>query len=275
MSNPRVLSSHIFLHQRLHPGLLDAIGRTGAEAVEIFAARQHFDYTTPEIVEEIGSWFRSSEIPLFSLHAPIYPDLEGGRSGVPAVNVIHKDKSRRIQSMDEVKRALETAEVLGFKNLVLHLGERDDEWSTETVEHSLTAIEHLSAFARPLGVRLLLENLQNAPTIPVHLKHILEVGHFDTLGVCLDLGHANITVGVSDAIEALGDRIASVHVHDNHGVKDEHLWPGSGAIDFATTKAQLAGLNSNPAFVLEITQSVAGPIPELPGKCAAAWSMLA
>ena len=58
------------------------------------------------------------------------------------------------------------------------------------------------------------------------------MGHLDNVGVCLDLGHAHITVGTAAAIATLGRRIASVHVHDNHGVKDEHLWPGDGTIDW-------------------------------------------
>ena len=40
----KAISSHVFLRQRLHPGLLDALARSGAEAIEIYAARQHFDY---------------------------------------------------------------------------------------------------------------------------------------------------------------------------------------------------------------------------------------
>ena len=40
----RVLSTLLFLNHRLHPGLLELADRSGAEAVEIFAARQHFDY---------------------------------------------------------------------------------------------------------------------------------------------------------------------------------------------------------------------------------------
>ena len=61
---------------------------------------------------------------------------------------------------------------------------------------------------------------------------ILEMGHLDNIGVCLDLGHAHITVGVAEAIATLGKRIGEVHVHDNHGIKDEHLWPGDGTIDW-------------------------------------------
>ena len=43
LTNLRVLSTHLFLNHRLHPGLLEFATRSGAEAVEIFAARQHFD----------------------------------------------------------------------------------------------------------------------------------------------------------------------------------------------------------------------------------------
>ena len=64
------------------------------------------------------------------------------------------------------------------------------------------------------------------------------MGHLNNVGVCLDLGHAHVTVGVAEAIGTLGARIASVHVHDNHGVKDEHLWPGDGTIDWATMRTR-------------------------------------
>ena len=96
----------------------------------------------------------------------------------------------------------------------------------------ITALEHLGAFARPLGVRLLVENLLSESTTPEHLVIILEMGRLNDIGVCLDLGHAHVTVGVAEAIGTLGARIASVHVHDNHGLKDEHLWPGDGTIDW-------------------------------------------
>src|ERR1700727_124765 len=87
----RVLSTHLFLDQRLHPGLLELAGRSGAQAVEIFAARQHFDYTSREHIAELGSWFRSNTLEVFSLHAPLYPDREMGRAGAPSVNVLHPE----------------------------------------------------------------------------------------------------------------------------------------------------------------------------------------
>src|ERR1043165_7196550 len=105
-----VLSTHLFLKQRLHPGLLEIAARAGAQGVELFAARQHFDYTSREHVSGLAGWFASNPLQPWSMHAPLWPDREMGRAGAPAVNLVHSEKSRRIDSMDEIKRALEIAE---------------------------------------------------------------------------------------------------------------------------------------------------------------------
>ena len=255
----RVLSTHLFLHHRLHPGLLELASQSGAQAIELFAARQHFDYTQRDEVTELVEWFRSNTLLPFSMHAPLFPDREMGRAGAPAVNLIHSEKSRRIAAMDEIKRALEVAERLPLQNLVLHLGEQYDAWSQHAIEYSLTALEHLGAFARPLGVRILVENLTNEVATPERILSILEIGHLNNIGICLDLGHAHITVGVAQAIETFGDRIVSVHTHDNKGTKDEHLWPGEGTIDWSSTMEKLKALKNPPATVLEINFNLYNP----------------
>jgi sugar phosphate isomerase/epimerase len=273
----QVLSTHLFLKQRLHPGLLELAARSGAQAVELFAARQHFDYTSREHIAELAAWFRSNPLEVFSMHAPLFPDREMGRAGAPAVNVLHPEKSRRIDAMDEIKRALECAEQIPFRNLVLHLGERGDGWSQRSIEHAITAIEHLGAFARPLGVRLLVENIASEPTTPAHLLTILEMGHLDQVGVCLDLGHAHFAVdgGVGEAIATLGARIVSVHVHDNHGLQDEHLWPGDGTLDWPAAVNALKALTTPPATVLEISYSVPDSPAELPARIGRAFGLFA
>ena len=271
----RVLSTHLFLNHRLHPGLLELAERSGAEAVEILAARQHFDYTSREHVAELAEWFKSNTLQAFSLHTPLYADREMGRSGSPPLNVLHGEKAHRIDAMDEIKRALECAEYIPLRHAVVHLGERNDGWSPRTIEFAHTALEHLGAFARPLGVKLLVENLLSDATTPEHLKLILELGHLNNIGVCLDLGHAHVTVGTLEAIATLGARIVSVHVHDNHGTKDEHLWPGDGTIDFAATAKALKALAEPPATVLEISHTLPESHAALPGQVEKAFALFA
>ena len=270
----RILSTHLFLNQRLHPGLLEIAGRAGAQGIEVFAARQHFDYTSREHVGELAQWFGSNTLEPFSLHAPLFPDREMGRGGTPAVNLLHPEKARRIDAMDEIKRALEAAERIPFKNLVVHLGEKNDSWSQRTIEYGITALEHLGAFARPLGVRLLVENLLSDATTPENLLTILDVGHLQNVCICLDLGHANIHPGTAEAIGILGNRIASVHVHDNHGAKDEHLWPGDGTIDWPVVTKALGELTTPPAAVLEVGYTLNDPAAVIPERIKKAFGLL-
>jgi len=176
--------------------------------------------------------------------------------------------------VDEIKRALEVAERIPIKNLVLHLGEKDDRWSPRSVEYALTALEHLGAFARPLGVRLLVENLTSEAASPEHLLNILDMGHLTSVGVCLDLGHAHMSQSVTGAIATLGDRIGSVHVHDNHGLKDEHLWPGNGTIDWTATITALNALSAPPTAVLEIGYTLNDPPATIPDRLRKAFDLL-
>ena len=52
-----------------------------------------------------------------------------GRAGAPAVNLVDPEKPVASTAMDEIKRALEAAEYIPFKKLVVHLGEKYDSWS--------------------------------------------------------------------------------------------------------------------------------------------------
>ena len=119
----RAVSTYLFVKERLHPGILDGLARSGVQAVEIFAARQHLDYANRKAhVREIADWFKGSGVPLNSVHSPLYADYEWGRAGAPPVNVASIDRAARIEAMDEIKRALEIAEQIPFRFLVQHLG---------------------------------------------------------------------------------------------------------------------------------------------------------
>jgi sugar phosphate isomerase/epimerase len=158
------ISTHIFLPQRLTTALLDTLRSAGAQAIELFASRHHFDYTDRAATREVATWFRSNPVTP-TLHMPLFTaddESAWSRHTAAALNLIDAQKASRIAAMDEVKRALEAAEQVPIKSCVLHLGSKDDRWDTRALDDSLTAIEHLKAFAGPLGVKLLLENLTNA-----------------------------------------------------------------------------------------------------------------
>jgi sugar phosphate isomerase/epimerase len=264
------ISSHVFLPRQLSPALLETLASTGASVIELFAARHHFDYTRRDAVGELASWFRSSKVAA-TLHMPLYPDAEWSRHTAPSLNLIDTSKAARIEAQDEVKRALESAEQIPFRSCVIHLGMKEDHWDTRSLDDSLSAIEHLKAFAGPLGVQLLLENLSNDVATPEHLVEILRVGHFDGVGFCLDVGHANLAEpvaatsdlpaksGIEQAFQAFGDKLVELHLHDNQGRhtrRDEHLWPGEGSIDWKLLATCTNTLKAAPTGMLEISHDL-------------------
>src|SRR5271154_4522632 len=212
----KAISTYIYVKERLHPGLLDGLVRGGAQAIEIFAARQHLDYANrKQHVREIADWFRTSGIPLNSVHAPLYADYEGGRTGSPPVNVASTDRAGRIEAMDEIKRALEIAEQIPFRFLIQHMGASDESFDERKFEAAMTSIEHLRAFAKPLGVRILLENIPNELSTPDRLVEMIRGAHFDDVGVSFDFGHANMMGSIPEGFGILRQHILSTHVHDN------------------------------------------------------------
>ncbi len=237
--------------------------RSGATAIEVFAARHHFDYMDRGSIRELANWFRDTDVQP-SLHQPLYPDALWSRHVAPTLDLIDPDKSHRIEAMDEIKRVLESAEQIPFRSITLHLGMKGDAWSPRALENSLTAIEHLKAFAGPLGVQLLLETLQNEVTAPERLLEILRVGHFDSVGITLDVGHAHLTDyqnpgdGIDAAFELLRPRIVELHLHDNGGGRDEHLWPGGPAsgIDWQNVQRHIAALPEDVSGILEIAHEL-------------------
>jgi sugar phosphate isomerase/epimerase len=271
------ISTHVFLQQRLHPGLLDALVRGGAKTIEVFAARHHFDYADRSVVREIAQWFRSNDVTA-TLHQPLYADAQWSRHVAPTLNLIDVEKSRRIDAMDEVKRAIEAAEQIPFVSVVLHLGVREDHWSARSLENSLTAIEHLKAFAHPLGVKVLLENLHNEVATPEHLLEILKVGHFSSVGICFDAGHAHLSeAGLEGSFALLKARISELHIHDNHGVsvnRDEHFWPESGEIDWPLFSRLVLGLAETVPGILEIAHELEESTETVSEKAKAAFGLL-
>jgi sugar phosphate isomerase/epimerase len=244
-------------NERLHPGLLDQLVSGGAEAIEIFAARGHFNYTDRQHVREIGKWFGSTGATFHSMHSPMHADEEWGRTGVPPLNIADTEKRLRIATMDEIKRAIEVAEAVPFKFLVQHVGVGKEEFSERKQEAALTSLEHLRAFAKPLGVTLLVENITNELSTPEALLELLSAGHFDDVGVCFDFGHAHLMAGMPQSFEKLKDRIRSTHVHDNAGDRDSHLWPGEGNINWKEAIELLRTAPRVPPLLLEI-ESVEG-----------------
>ena len=249
----RALSTHLFVDRKLTPAILQQVEEAGLPAVEIFCARQHFDYADPAQVRELAAWFADHELELRSLHAPMYSDFEWGHSGSQAVvNLAELEPVHRQESLDQVKRALDVSERIPFRYMVLHVGVRGESFEPKKFDAALASLETLLAFARPRGVQLLLENTRNELSTPQRLRAFIDSLGFDALRVCFDVGHAHLCGSVEAHFELLRDLVVSTHVHDNHGLDDDHLFPFQGSIDWEATMRTLTSAAGDFPLQLEL-----------------------
>ena len=252
-----VLSTHLFVNHRLTSALLGRIQHLGIRAVEIFCARQHLDYRDKAQVAELGHWFRDSELKLHALHSPMYNDEIWGRSGPHAVVTITEPvKGTRLHMVDEIKRALEVAEVIPFKYLVQHMGVAGEEFDMRKFDAAFTSLEELNLFARSRGVEILLENIPNELATASKLLLFEELTHVG-LSYCFDTGHANMAEGVEAAFDLMKDCIRSTHLHDNNGRDDVHLFPlvaEGGSIDWKRAMELLRSRADQYPLVLELKE---------------------
>lgn len=258
------LSTHLIVGHRLTSVWFEKIWSAGIPAIEIFCARQHFDYLDVAQVRELGHWFRDSPLKLRSLHSPMYNDEMWGRSGPQAiVDITEPEKRRRIISVDDVKRAIDVADLIPFSYLIQHLGVTGQEYDERRIDAAFTSLEELTVFARQRGVEIILENTPNGLATAERLALFNLQTHLH-LNFCFDVGHAHMNGSVANEWSIMRDRVRAVHVHDNNGTEDQHLFPltPGGSVDWRMTMDLLRSKQDKFPLLLELREGpdMANPI---------------
>lgn len=250
----QVLSTHLFVRHRLTTVWLERVWDAGFPSVEIFCARQHIDYRDRAQINELGHWFKDSPLKMHSLHSPMYSDDVWGRSGPQAViDITEPSKARRMNMVDEIKRALEIAEVVPFSYLIQHVGVSGEEMDERRLDSGFSSLDEIRVFAAQRGVEVLLENIPNAFSSAARLNDFLAQTHLN-LNYCFDVGHAHLSNGISAEFELMKTRIRSTHLHDNDGKEDQHLFPKRGSIDWTAAMRLLASRPDQYPLLLELRE---------------------
>lgn len=156
-------------------------------------------------------------------------------------------------SLDVLCDTIASAAEIGAATVTIHPGlssmsvNGTEERASSRAREAMKVLERAG---REYGAVLAIENM---PGFPFFLGRtaaaLASIVDGTDLGICFDIGHAN-TMGQIDAmVETFGDRIVNVHIHDNHGQKDEHLTIGDGDIDFDRVLRLLPSYHGN--YIIE------------------------
>jgi sugar phosphate isomerase/epimerase len=171
------------------------------------------------------------------------------------LNIIHPYESVRAAIIAECDTIFKMCQELGIEHVTIHpdymkLRREQKELVAETIKSMRT----LSANAQAHGLTLCLENFEEEYFSVDNIKQILS--SVDSLKFTLDIGHAYMkvkkTANVLSFISELAPYINHVHMHDNHGFRDEHLPLGVGTIEFPRIIEALKAQGYDRTVTLEV-----------------------
>ena len=231
------ISTVLWYCRRFEPGRhLPLVARAGFRAVELnlFMGPDHFDDRSRRAVRTLRRIAEGERLAVWSLHAPERGDLGSD------------DPAFRAEAITSLTHCLDVAHQLDAGVVVSHgllaPSFADDGVPGAPVDERLAdSLAHLASVAKAAGARIAFEN----PSVSVpgctasDVLRRVRASDPAAFAFVLDTGHANLT-GDLDAIAAgCGDRLVSLHLHDNWGARDDHLVPGRGTVDWDAVRALL------------------------------------
>lgn len=158
----------------------------------------------------------------------------------------HKERQ---ECIDENLRFLDLMSKSGIDELVLHpegLDRLPESSSRIDYCHShslffplLDSLQQLNERARPLGIRLAIENMQTPASYFASMRQLLQLieGFDSNVGLCLDVGHsflAGLDVDQELLTALRSARLFSLHLHNVQAEeRQDHILPENGLLNLS------------------------------------------
>ncbi len=230
--------------------MTDAVRRIsdlGFDYVELFEHSWEFDGITEKLLKRI---FANSRIKPVSWHD--CPDSKFWAEQIEDVYCVVK----------QVRRRLDICAELDIKYLTLHYDFNEFSNTGDMVPGNhiiFNAFPEIIEYAKARNIVILFENGEKV--LSEFLRLLCKQVNSPNVGVCLDIGHANLFEEVETTILATGSLVKHLHIHDNYGMRkdsgfsDLHLAPGEGSIDWRKCMEALKRINYQGVFNFELTCS--------------------
>ncbi|MBC7287049.1 MAG: sugar phosphate isomerase/epimerase [Armatimonadetes bacterium] len=167
------------------------------------------------------------------------------------------DPQKLCDAVEMNKRHMQAAAALGAKHYILHPSARiqqaDRALAVKSFRHGL---RELVAVADELDLFINVENMPDPSAFLGSqlddLMWLVDAGDSDRVGVCLDTGHAYLCgYSMADAVAAVGQRLFTIHWHDNDRTGDQHSLPGNGTINWREFFEALSDIGWDKPVCLE------------------------
>jgi len=179
-----------------------------------------------------------------------------------SANFAADDPQRRNDDLTAALEELPICAALGVETVVLHPGWSPAGGREVSLRRSAEAFSRLVERAEGLGLRIAVENMMCKPGQPGERRFGTTIEDlFDLsdgvgsplLGICFDTSHAHVEgLDFPAAVRLAAPRLWALHISDNDGLRDLHLHPFYGNIDWPPFLSALKEVGFAGPFNLEI-----------------------
>ena len=186
----------------------------------------------------------------------------------PPQDATEEDRAER---MEKMKRSIRGTAVLGCKNWIVHpimpygINELGTDDAQKTWDLNVVFMRELLAYAKEHDIIICFVNMPmpnfSLGSVEAIMRFVNEMND-DHFRVCLDTGHVNVFPGQTlyDAVHMIGDKLQTLHVHDNSGKSDEHRLPWLGTADWEGFGRALREIGFDGVFSYETGPAIALPV---------------
>lgn len=199
---------------------IDIYATSGVSFFSIGADREHSGIFREKYFQEVQEKSMERGIEIISLHAPF-----GGDYDLAAI-----DNGARQRAIDLTLEFAEKAAEHSIPSVIIHPHHFFDDSKEACLGRSAGAVERVLAGA-PLEVKFIVENLPDSRGSWI-CGRLLDIFGPSRLGFCYDSSHENMSGEPFHLLRRYYNRIETTHLSDNLGVRDDHLPPGEGKIDW-------------------------------------------
>jgi sugar phosphate isomerase/epimerase len=195
---------------------LEMVKNAGYHFIEL--SRKHKNLSS------LHSFIQSMGIKIWSVH------------GTLGSEAISSDRSKRTQAVEKEFGRMENVSDYAPCPYVIHYLNRFND--PEIAVTWRKSVEKLLDKAVALNLNLSVETAPYKPEVHERYADSKEISDFvrlfksSNIGVCIDINHSNLREDISSVAQNCSGIISDIHVSDNHGIREEHLLPGMGIINF-------------------------------------------
>lgn len=218
---------------------INLIKESGFDSVFLYS-----QYKPKEYIDLIAR----STLKIESLHLPYKKIIEGKSVNSRYVNILWEEVPEAQIYVKELIEEVEFAHNYDINIVVMHITGGDN--PPQMKESGVMNIEKVLNTCEKYNIILCLENLRRLD----YLEYVFSSLHSDKLKFCFDSGHANcMTKNIKNfPWDKFGDKLYYLHLNDNNGVKDQHLIPFKGNIDWDELMKIIYKYGNNIGLTLEV-----------------------